>query len=69
LGVDARRSTRSPGLRRAELKASYGSASGFGFDDLIDPRETRNVLLHALARALYWRQAPAEPVARIGITP
>ena len=40
-----------------------------GFDELIDPRETRNALLAALGRALSRRQAPAEPVARVGITP
>jgi acetyl-CoA carboxylase carboxyltransferase component len=56
-------------LREAELQASYRAAGTFGFDELIDPRETRNVLLHALERALYRRQAPAEPVARIGILP
>ncbi len=56
-------------LRRMEVEASYGSATGLGFDELIDPRETRTVLLHALERALTRRQAPAEPVARIGITP
>jgi acetyl-CoA carboxylase carboxyltransferase component len=56
-------------LRRLELDASYGSAKGLGFDELIDPRETRNALMHALERALARRQAPAEPVARIGITP
>jgi acetyl-CoA carboxylase carboxyltransferase component len=56
-------------LRDAEVSASYGSAAGFGFDELIDPREIRNHLLHALERALFRRQAPAGPVARIGITP
>ena len=56
-------------LREAELKASYRTAKSFGIDELIDPRETRNVLLHSLERALHRRQAPAEPVARIGITP
>ena len=56
-------------LRKMELEASFGSAKTFGFDELIDPRETRNVLLHSLERALHRRQAPAEPVARIGITP
>jgi len=56
-------------LRDAELQASYRSAQSFGFDELIDPRESRNVLLHSLARALHRRQAPAEPVARIGIAP
>jgi acetyl-CoA carboxylase carboxyltransferase component len=53
-------------LRRAELDASYRSARGLGFDELIDPRETRDRLLDALARALSRRQAAAEPVARIG---
>jgi acetyl-CoA carboxylase carboxyltransferase component len=56
-------------LRQAEVEASYGSAKGLGFDELIDPRETRTVLLRALERALSRRQAPAEPVARVGITP
>ena len=48
-------------LRTAELQASYRSASSFGFDELIDPREIRNVLLHSLERALFRRQVPAEP--------
>jgi hypothetical protein len=52
-----------------ELEASYRSAQGFGFDELIDPREIRNVLLHSLERALYQRQVPAEPVRRVAITP
>ena len=56
-------------LHRAEVEASYRSADGFGFDELIDPRELRNVLLHSLGRALYRRQAAAEPVARVGIMP
>jgi methylmalonyl-CoA decarboxylase subunit alpha len=56
-------------LRRAELDASYRSASGLGFDELIDPRDTRTALLRALRRAVSQRQRPAEPVARIAITP
>jgi acetyl-CoA carboxylase carboxyltransferase component len=56
-------------LRRMELEASYRSAESFGGDELIDPRDTRNVLLHSLERALHRRQAAPEPVARIGITP
>ncbi len=56
-------------LRTQEVEASYRSARSFGFDELIDPREIRNVVLHALERALHRRQAAAEPVARIGITP
>jgi acetyl-CoA carboxylase carboxyltransferase component len=56
-------------LRGLEVEASYRSAESFGFDELIDPREIRNVLLQSLDRALYRRQSPPEPVARIGITP
>ena len=58
-GADADEAER---LRRAELEASYRSASALGFDELIDPREIRNVLLHALERALFRRQAAPEPV-------
>jgi acetyl-CoA carboxylase carboxyltransferase component len=53
-------------LHAAELDASYRSARGLGFDELIDPRETRNVLLATLARAGI--QNP-EPVSRTAITP
>ena len=56
-------------LRSMELQASYLAAQSFGNDELIDPRETRDVLLHSLERALHRRQAAPEPVARIGITP
>jgi len=56
-------------LRRREVEASFRSSHTFGFDELIDPREIRNVLLHSVERALNRRQAPAEPVARIGIPP
>src|SRR5207302_1616702 len=56
-------------LRRSELDASYQSARSLGVDELIDPRETRNVLLVALERARSRRQAASEPVARVAITP
>ena len=56
-------------LREAELQASYRSAGSLGFDEMIDPRETRNVLIDALHRALCRRQVAPEPVARIAITP
>ena len=56
-------------LRDAELQASYRSAEHLGFDELIDPRETRDALLRALQRGLCARQAAAEPVSRIGIMP
>jgi acetyl-CoA carboxylase carboxyltransferase component len=56
-------------LRAMEVEASYRSAQTLGFDELIDPRETRNMLLHSLERALYRRQEAPGPVMRIGITP
>ncbi len=56
-------------LRELELQASYRSAEHMGFDELIDPRETRNALLIALQRGVYSRQAAAEPVSRTAITP
>ena len=65
-GADSEEAQR---LARAELDASYGAAESMGFDELIDPREIRNQLLHGLERALFRRQAAAEPAARIGILP
>lgn len=56
-------------LREAELSASYRSADHLGFDELIDPRETRDQLLSALTRGLRTRQAAAEPVQRTVILP
>ncbi|MDT5350220.1 MAG: hypothetical protein QOH91_3507 [Mycobacterium sp.] len=56
-------------LRNAELQASYRSAEHMGFDELIDPRETRDALLASLQRGLSSRQAPAEPVTRTVILP
>lgn len=56
-------------LRQAEVDASFRSAGHLGFDDLIHPDETRDVLLDALARGIYSRQAAAEPVTRTLITP
>ena len=56
-------------LRKAEVEASFRSASHLGFDDLIHPEETRNALLSALQRGIYSRQAAAEPVSRTVITP
>ncbi len=56
-------------LRHAELEASYRSAEHLGFDELIDPGETRDALLVALQRGMYSRQSVPEPVSRIMITP
>jgi acetyl-CoA carboxylase carboxyltransferase component len=59
----------SASLRAAELDASYRSAERLGFDDLLDPRDTRTTLLEALWRGLHARQEPAAPVRRTAITP
>jgi acetyl-CoA carboxylase carboxyltransferase component len=56
-------------LAAQEAEASFRSAQTLGFDELIDPRDVRDVLLASLLRALYRRQAPPEPVARVGIAP
>ncbi len=56
-------------LREAELMASYSAAESLGFDELIDPRETRDSLLEALERGLHARQQVAEPVQRTAVTP
>ncbi len=56
-------------LRDAEVQASYRSARTLGFDELIDPRETRDALLDSVHRALLRRQAAPEPVTRTAITP
>ena len=56
-------------LSNAELQASYRSAEHMGFDELIDPRETRDALLATLLRGLSSRQAAAEPVTRTVILP
>jgi acetyl-CoA carboxylase carboxyltransferase component len=59
----------SADLRDAELEASYRSAERLGFDELIDPRETRDALLAGLQRGLCSRQVAAEPVSRTVILP
>jgi acetyl-CoA carboxylase carboxyltransferase component len=56
-------------LRDSELAASYRSAENLGFDELLDPRETRNALLKAVQRGLYSRQSVAEPALRGAIFP
>jgi len=56
-------------LRQAEAGAVYRSAGRLGFDEVIDPRDLRDVLLAALTRGLSRRQAAPLPAARVGITP
>ncbi len=66
VGADAR--TREQ-LRQAELESSYRSASGLGFDELIDPRDLRNAVLAGLELSARRRMESPQPKARIGITP
>lgn len=56
-------------LREAELRASYSSAERLAFDELLDPRDTRNPLLDALWLAVHSRQNCPEPVTRTLVTP
>ena len=56
-------------LREAEVRAVYRSAGRLGFDEVIDPRDLRNVLLAGLGRGLSRRQVAPEPAARVAITP
>jgi acetyl-CoA carboxylase carboxyltransferase component len=56
-------------LRQAELESSYRSAAGFGFDDLVDPRDLRDVLLDGLDIALARRDPSPAPVQRVGYLP
>jgi hypothetical protein len=49
------------------LDASYENAGLLGFDDLIDPRMTRNVLIDTLRSAVYRRQVAPTPKARVGV--
>ena len=56
-------------LRRAEEESAYRSASALSFDEVIDPRDTRNAILAALEVSSRRRSQPPEPKARTGITP
>ena len=56
-------------LRRAEEESAYRSASALSFDEVIDPRDTRNAVLAALAVSARRRGLPCEPKARTGVFP
>jgi len=66
----------NPGARRAELIGKFRSrvsplaaAEGFGVDDIIDPRDTRPVLIEALARTAPRRSASSAPPKFHDISP
>ena len=56
-------------LRQAEEESAYRSASALSFDEVIDPRDTRNAILSALEVSTRRRSQPCEPKARTGIAP
>ena len=56
-------------LRAAEEDSAYRAASALSFDEVIDPRETRNAILTALELSARRRRAPCAPKQRTGITP
>ena len=56
-------------LRRAEEESAYRSASALSFDEVIDPRDTRNAILAGLEVSVRRRSQAPGPKARTGITP
>lgn len=69
-------SSPDPPARRAELISQFRSqlgalhaAEGFGVDDVIDPRQTRPVLVRALEHASGARHGMPRPPKRHGISP
>lgn len=53
-------------LRAAESDSAYRSAGGLSVDDIIDPADTRIMILRGLAMAEARLRGPVEPKARIG---
>ena len=56
-------------LRRAEEESAYRSASALSFDEVIDPRDTRNAILAGLEVSARRRSQAPGPKARTGIAP
>lgn len=56
-------------LKRDEAGSGYRSVAALWYDDVIDPRELRNVLLAGLQLAGARQAAPPEPARRSRITP
>jgi len=56
-------------LAEEQAKGSFRQASAMGFDEVIDPRDLRNLLLHGLALSANRRAGPYEPVSHRGILP
>ncbi|MBY0275331.1 acetyl-CoA carboxylase carboxyltransferase subunit [Candidatus Binatia bacterium] len=56
-------------LAESEMVGVYRPADGGSYDDVIDPRELRNRVLHALRVAVSRRDEAPAPVARCGVLP
>ena len=56
-------------LNAAELGGPYRVADTMGFDEIIDPRDVRNVLLRGMALSSQRDAEAAQPLARLGALP
>ena len=56
-------------LEAGEASGPYGVANSMAFDEIIDPRELRNVLLRGLELAGARQRGPLSPVSRVGTLP
>jgi acetyl-CoA carboxylase carboxyltransferase component len=56
-------------LQESEMVGVYRPADGGSYDDVIDPRELRNRVLHALRLSASRRDEAPSPVARVGVLP
>jgi len=56
-------------MAQAELGGAYGAADNLSYDQVVDPRDLRNVLLHAMRLSTTRRTEPPEPARHTGIRP
>ena len=60
---------RQQALDANELAGPYRIADTMAFDEIIDPRELRNALLHGLQLSRGRADTPSQPVEQTGILP
>jgi acetyl-CoA carboxylase carboxyltransferase component len=56
-------------IAEEQSAAAFRSASGMGYDDVIDPRDLRNALLHGLTLSENRAAGPFRPVRHVGVLP
>ncbi|MDQ1461315.1 MAG: methylmalonyl-CoA decarboxylase subunit alpha [Actinomycetota bacterium] len=56
-------------IAEEQSAAAFRSASGMGYDDVLDPRDLRNALLHGLTLSENRARGPFRPVRHAGILP